>query len=391
MAYSDEASKKGDKSLPIAFRRITGGLINNASSLLELRARRQIISALESWCQNLATFEDTKERLRAILTTRDLTIAGKFLSGDLHTILSSFGFFSFLYPASDAKLQKRTTPQALILRSSLLIKQRRKKIIKVLIDMNQSKAGVETGYALETLSFFTRTGDQDRNSGLVPGDSGRCLIVGPSDSTIPELGYHPEITIALVSPSLDIDTLDQLISKHQAIPLLNNVAATLVIGDPNSRLSRIVRQAKMVYCAPQFVEEFERHIGMPARTYDSRFLQTWEQGSPNLLHRAIGVALDHNLKVEIVGANLYGSKVTYSSAMNNHPYGAMGNSPRRLHEFFTCISYSNHEPIPNFISVKRLYKSGVIATADPALSSVLAGNLTEYLETLEETLGKLRK
>jgi hypothetical protein len=117
-------------------------------------------------------------------------------------------------------------------------------------------------------------------------------------------------------------------------------------------------------------------------------MDLWLVGAPNLLHRALGIALNKGHSATIVGANFYIADHIYQQTISQQ--GQSFNLPQRsLHEFFICSSYSQHSPVVNFITAKRLKLSGWVI-GDEKINEILSWSLQKYLLALEKSIGERR-
>lgn len=388
MDYPNEGSKLDDSQRLLFVRKLESSLKNNTSFALEPEFRIRILDGLSDWIMNQASFEDTKTLIAKAISQRPFFARAFIPSTGFREAVSSAGFFTMLIPSTGRPSSWRSFGlESLVLKASLLANFGVVKIRPVLKDMKLSRRAFEGSYSRKSLSFFRGQLHEAVEEHVHPGRA--CLIVGPSYPDLGKVDSWEGMRFLLVTPSFDMEVLAGLIERYGAIPVLNNVSAAEAIRG-RGQLLRLLKKAPRVFVAPSFVDEFVSECGVSASSFQSNFLRTWDTGSPNLLHRAIGVALPEVSRIEITGANLYSGTRIYGQVLGGTT-GLRERPTRSLHQFFTCLSYSNHDPIANFISIKRLFESGLIGTSDESLNTVLRGTLRDYLESLETSLGRTRK
>ena len=388
MRYPTDVSKLDDSQRLVFLRNLERALLKNLSFLLEPMFRLQVWETLKAWTLNQSNFDDTKASLLEAYDRRSRLISRAFPQTGLRKTISSAGFFSFLVPQKSRTSSIRSLSlESVIRRASLLLHFPLSQSVAVLRDMKLSREVSELAFSPGTLDFL-RGGIVDRLQ-VKSGVQKWCLIIGPSDPNLDEVEAWEGEIFVLVTPSFDLQILSDLIERFGATPILNNVAASDAVIH-GGQLLNLIAKAKAVYVASHFVESLVSKFGVSAKSSSSRFLLAWDTGNPNLLQRAVGVALQNGYRIQVTGANLYAARGIYDLGLRPDPRALRGSS-RVLHEFFTCISYSSHDPVSNFIFIKRLHESGFLISLDTVLGKVLSGTLEEYLVTIEDTLGRSRK
>jgi len=169
--------------------------------------------------------------------------------------------------------------------------------------------------------------------------------------------------------------------------VFNNVAAELACGPSSSQFKELLKLAQGVVSHSQWEKQFT-DMALPTRNFHSPLSEGFLSGSPNLLPRAIGLAMLRMARSTVIGADLYTGERLYWRESQHAKPGS--NQSAHLHPFFTCISLSGHNPLSNFNAVKLAVSAGFIVGSREFLK-VTSMSATSYLERIDYSVGKVRK
>lgn len=382
-----------DKSSPLQAENLLNSsskaLRKNLTYYLDKRFRESLIETLSAWVDGSTDFLLAKNKIHQAIQQRPKWL-GLLIPSDCFTqLLGAFGFFTFMDPKVTVFLGRRRIPvRGKITRISRTLGNSTRGKGKIWRDFRATFDYSETPFSPETIQLF-RSLKSNKKNFFSQTTTGRSLIIGPSEIKEFPPPYEFEICLILVTPSSDLKTLRQQTILFNGSWVINSAFAALLC-DPgsNSELKVLAQKAEVIYCNHNWTSRIQSIVQVPVLSYNSNFMDLWMAGAPNLLHRALGLTLSKGLSATVVGANLYIADNIYQQTINEGGY-IVAQPTRTLHEFFTCNSYSNHDPAINFITAKRLRLSDWII-GDEKVNNVLSWTLGEYLLALEKSIGMRR-
>jgi hypothetical protein len=364
-------------------------LRGNLTYFLDKKFRESLIQILTDWSKENIDFVHAKKQITYAIEQRPKWLRFILPSHCFSQILGAFGFFTFMDPNFQTPFGWRRIPirgKITLISTALRISLwDKKKIWKdFIITFNSS----ENPFDSKTVQFF-RNLEINKDYFNVTTPVGRSLIIGPSEVKNLPSPNEFDFRLLLVTASSNIDTLKQRTSLLGAGWIINSEFAKLLC-DPlsNPKLKVAAQKAQVIYCNHNWTNQVQSIVEVPVITYNSNFMDLWLAGSPNLLHRALGITMNKGHSATIVGANLYIADNIYQQTISQQGQSIV-QPKRNLHEFFTCSSYSDHSPPINFIAAKRLKLSGWIM-GDEKTNEVLSWSLHKYLLALEKSIGERR-
>ena len=381
MAYSDQASKRDLANIKALRRRIGRCLFLNLSWSVEPVFRTKLHRILISHISNpISDFEKSRAELNRLFSSRNRVALHLIPTDQLVRCLGSVGFFSL---RCHSKLQNNfsTTPT---LRNLILLMSFRRKF---------GRRGVNLLAHVSRFESQPKSSIQDFRGVLsYPGPAAtltpNILIVGPGANSFPMVFEDFDEVWWLLTPSTDCQRLAHSMTKGGDHWLfLNNVAAGYATDPSNSHYREPLAMAKGVIAHSQWEHAFQE-MSLSTRNFDSSLAESFLSGSPNLLPRAVSLAIRLNAKVVVTGADLYTGKNLYRHETQRE-LGGKEYSPQ-LHPFFTCISLSGHNPLSNFNALKLAFSAGFIV-GDRGFIEVMNMSAKTYLEHIDYSVGEKRK
>ena len=379
MTYEDQRSKRDLANLTVLQRRIKSCLLLNLSFFLEPIVRIRLAKILTSHVGDpLSDFDITNAKLNQIMSRRNLVALNFVPTDHLVRCIGSAGFFSLrCHPRLQNKFSITPSMKNLILLVSLTRKFGRsgRKLLSH-IGSSQPESSLH-----DFRSVLTSRGQSTEVKSEI-------LIVGPG-VTSHRIDYKKFDEIWwLLTPSTDSQRLAEIMTKGGNHWLVcNNVAAKSASDPLNSEYSRLLRLARGVISHEQWEVEFHKSA-LPTRNFLSPLAESFWNGSPNLLPRAIGLAILRMAKITVIGADLYTGENLYRLEANRAQTGS--DQTAQLHPFFTCISLSGHNPLSNFNAIKLAALSGFVV-GSPEFLRLANLSAKSYLERIDYSVGLKRK
>lgn len=355
--------------------RIKTALLKNASFLLEPKFRLMLARELIGFVSNSdSDYDLVHSRICEILNRRSKLPALLVPSDHIKRAIRAAGFFSLTMKPS-LNRQFAQTPS----------------LRRFFLELGFLRRWGRAGWAL--LRAFSREPENLQQAASAyqkillldssPRNSdwrGKSItLIGPSSRYELTLEAEHQVIWWLVTPSMDELALEAGLSKtNNSWLVMNNVFASIAIRELNEGRMEHLLKAKGIICAPQWLHAF-RKLGMVAIYYTTPFSEMLLVGSPNLLQRAVGLAIFHDARVNAVGVNLYAGDDLY-----------LREKKKNLHEFFTSISLASHEPVQNF-RLARLAKEMGVIEGDAVFTEILELSTAQYLSRLDNGLGRLRR
>lgn len=384
LQYRSDQDKSSFGAVEDLIQLATHALKGNLSYWLERGFRERLLSLLIGWSKGEMDFGDAKANI-----SREIQKRGRFARAvvpfdEIQKLLSSFGFFSLWAVAGAQRQAKTHIPlSGKVKLVSRAVRSSSGEPVRLWRDLNATIRGVDFAYSQVAIEAFIA----DRNRNDMP--SRDALIVGPSEASALPRHQDFDERLLLVTPSSNIQTLEQRTQRLEASWIINSAfASKLCDPQSSSSLIPIANFATRIFCNETWIERIRDVVDVPVLSYSSSLMDQWAVGSPNLLHRALGLTLTMKMRATIVGANLYISDNVYQQTIETD--GVTSVQPQRaLHEFFTCASYADHGPQINFLAAKRLFEAGWII-GDERVCEILSLDIYSYLLALEESLGRRR-
>lgn len=362
----------------------------NLSFLLEPLVRIKLYAALRNWVEGKETnFKACSHQLSGILSSRNKLARSAVPSYGLSRALASLGFFSLSESIADRKKSRFYRADKLMLFLSLKLRKDHK-WRAISLENHIFKAGLEPFENMD-IALLSRLGGAMKDNTSTPVAKERvCLILGPGETNPLVSNTCADIVLILLTPSKDLQILETELNMHKAFLVINGeiCAALLSENHEHDNLRAIVVRARGLYCPPQHIASLAEKLDIPAASYASGFLDLWSYGSPNLLPRAISVAIAIADKVIIDGADLHTGETLYRRAKGKSVKSMTVTNDRP--QFFTCNSLASHDPLWAFFILKGLRRSQFIV-GNRGVLDLLDMSGVEYLEKLDDSVGKPRR
>lgn len=387
--YENNLDKSSPRQVENLLNFSTKALRKNLTYSLDRRFRESLLGTLSAWVDGSIDFLLAKNQIHQAIQRRPKWLGLLIPSNCFTQILGAFGFFTFMDPKVPVFLGRRGIPvRGKVARISRTLSNSVRRKSKIWRDFKATFDYSETPFSPETVQLFRNLKGRKENSSRYI-TTGSSLIIGPSEIKELPSPYGFDACLILVTPSSNTKTLLQRTIFFKGSWVINSAFAALLC-DPrsNSELKVLAQKAQVIYCNHNWTSRVQSIVQVPVLSYNSNFMDLWMTGSPNLLHRAIGLTISKGLSATVVGANLYIADSIYQQTVNEGGY-IVAQPTRTLHEFFTCNSYSNHDPTMNFITAKRLQLSNLII-GDEKVKNVLSWSLGGYLLALEKSIGMRR-
>ncbi len=380
--YSNAFEKESPAMVEELLRLANSCLKSNLSYLLEPQFRDVLQATLTHWAREEISYDEAFLAIRTAIETRPRLASLVVPSYGISQLLRSFGFFSLALKSSKPAARSLPSLRGRVAFWSRAIKgagpsflsQRR--LVRTIGD--DSLPRFEPG----TLEIFCSPLPA-RHPFDKPSSASRVLIVGPSHRARSVSTEGFEEILLLVTPSFDVTELSELTTSLGAGWFINGVFAEALVNSQQTDLLELAAHASKIYCNPLWVAPLRARLGSRVFSYESGYMDMWTFGSPNLLHRAVGVALSRELRAHVTGANLYVANRLYDQKSSE------GKPSRQLHPFFTCASYAEHNPVINFLNLRRLYKAGWVS-GDQHFEPLMKLSTNDYLIELDASLGRRR-
>ena len=387
--YENDSDKSSPSQVENLLNSTSIALRKNLSYSIDRRFRESLLQTLGDWVNGSIDFLLAKNQILEAVHRRPKWLGVLIPSDCFGQILGTFGFFTFIDPKLSVFLGRRRIPvRGKVARISRTLSNSVQGKSKIWRDFKATFDYSETPFLSQTIQLFRNSDDgKERYNTLVP--AGKCLILGPSEirELPPPHGF--DACLILVTPSSSVKTLLQQTVYFKGGWVINSAFAALLCDSrSNTELKVLAQKARVIYCNHNWTSRIQSIIDVPVLSYNSYFMDLWMRGAPNLLHRALGLIVSNGLSATVLGANLYISDSIYQQTVTDQGYTVIQPN-RTLHEFFTCNSYSNHDPAMNFITAKRLQLSNWII-GDEKVKNILSWSLGEYLLALEKSIGMRR-
>jgi hypothetical protein len=387
--YESNLAKLDTKQVENLLKLSIKALRGNLSYFLDKKFRETLIQILIDWSEKNIDFYQAKNQITHAIEQRQKWLQILLPSNSISQILGTFGFFTFMDPHFHIPIGWRRIP----IRGRVIIMNIYSKKYfwgrnKIGQDLKTTFNGSDDSFDSKTIDFL-RNKQQYKKRFNVTTPVGRSLIIGPSEVNKLPSQDEFDFRLLLVTQSTNIAALAQRTNLLGVGWIINSEFAQLLC-DPisNSELKAAAQKAEIIYCNHNWISRVQAIVKVPVVSYNSNFMDLWLVGAPNLLHRALGITLNKGHSATIVGANFYIADHIYQQTISQQ--GQFFNLPQRsLHEFYICSSYSQHNPVVNFITAKRLKLSGWVI-GDEKINEILSWSLQKYLLALEKSIGERR-
>lgn len=360
-------------------------LLGNASYLLERKFRNKLLTILREWSTKDSSYETTKARLNQHIATRSRLVASLIPFYGVSQLLIGFGFFS----SSQKVLSNRASASSpslsnMVAQFGILRRSGFGNAVKIHRDIVSARLGLESEFSTSTKDYIS-INDSGKNA-----DPKHILIVapGPKDESFPFDEF--ELIFFILTPNSRIEDLAELM-KHRSVGVIASFGfvTTVLRGPRSEEWKQLLLSCQEIYTKPPAIKLASEIIGKEVKDGSSNFIHLWGSvGQANMAQWTTGLCLKllgGNVRISLVGASLYAGEQIYSKDSNAKP---AANSETKK-EFDLCLSLAVHNPVTNFMFMKKLWINNRIE-GDAQFSSVVEKSVEDYLGDLDAYQGKNR-
>lgn len=359
-------------------------LRGNASYLLERKFRDRLITILRGWITGQTSFETSKSQLNDLIATRSRLLAGIIPYYGVSQLLIAFGFFS----SSQKLLSNRASACSpslanMMARFGIFLRSGFGNSVKIHRDIVSARLGLENEFSNSTAQYISI------NESLKHTNPKRVLIIatGPKNKSFAFEEY--DRIFFILTRNSRLEELANLLKHFPVEVILNfNFATTVLRGPRSEEWKRLLLDCQEIYTKPPAIKMASELIGKDVKDGSSNFIHLWGSvGQANMAQWAAGLVLKllgGNALISLAGASLFVGEQTYAN-----PGKAIPEENQIRKEFGLCISLAHHNPVTNFLFMKKLWINNRIE-GDSQFSSVVEKSLENYLEDLDVYQGKKR-
>lgn len=380
MSYSSASDKQGDSGVVQLKTRLKRCLIANMSFIFEPVFRIRVLKLLLAHVSDSgADYHVTRSTIQQLLSRRNFLCRHLLPTDHLRRCLGSVGFYSvYTSPGLLEGPGKTPTLKGFILKISILIRQGD----GALALLNSLQSAADPKDRGEPSGDFKALNLGRKSLGRT-----KIFVVGPGETADLSSAKSCDEVWLLVTPNFDLAVLENVLSDGiRPWLFLNNVSAGRLLDTKQSDPRTLISSAAGIYASQTWSQSL-KSLGVQTISYASTFSEMFLDGSPNLLPRAVGFAIQRNASLYITGVDLYTGRRIYAQDRGEN---ATPQSKQRYHPFFTSASLAGHNPIVNFNFLRWAFKLGHIE-GDQNLTKLLSISVADYLSILDESVGRARR
>lgn len=360
-------------------------LLGNASYYLERKFRINLLTILKGWGGGQTTFDTAKEQLDDLIATRNPIVARIISYYGVSQLLMAFGFFSSSQKIILNKVSASKPSLAnLGARFGILRRTGFGNAHRIWRDVVRVRLRSESPFSNSTRNYISIN-----NTSPNPNPN-KILIVatGPKDGSFSFDGY--EVIFFIVTANSRIEDLAALLKNCSVNAVLNyEFVKTSLSGIRSEEWKKILLSCREIYSKPVAIQLASQIIGKDVKDGSSNLLHLWGSvGRANMAQWATGLSLKlfgGNPRISLIGTSFYAGDQIYQRTNNDEPKGH--NETKK--EFDLCISLAMHNPMINFLIMKKLWMNNRI-DGDVQFSNVIEKSVENYLNDLDACQGKKR-